>query len=149
MFTRRRSRTARALRPWAAPAALTVSPDGHYVYATATRARSPFFKRDSNSPVCQNVTVNVAHGTVPTLTLPCRDEDGDALTLSVINPPTLGTLGALDNGASRSSTPRRRARTGPRRSRFKASYTSFATFEAIGSITVNVVGCSGAGACRY
>ena len=123
----------------AAPASVTVSPDGHYVYSLNS-GRLSIFKRDSNSPVCENVTVNVVHGTVPTLTLPCRDEDGDPLSYQVINPPTLGTLGALDNGTSSIVYAAPQGQNGTTTFTLKASYTSFATFEAIGSITVNVVG---------
>jgi len=122
-----------------APTALAISPDGHYVYATAS-GRISVLKRDSNSPVCQNVTVDVTHGTVPTLSLPCADEDGDALTYQIINPPTLGSLGALNSPAGTVVYAAPQGQNGTTTFTFKANYTSFATFEAIGSITVNVVG---------
>ena len=122
-----------------APTGLAISPDGHYVYATAS-GRISVLKRDSNSPVCQNVTVDVTHGTVPTLSLPCADEDGDALTYQIINPPTLGSLGALNSAAGTIVYAAPQGQNGTTTFTFKATYTSFATFEAIGSITVNVVG---------
>ncbi len=41
-----------------APTTVTVSPDGHYVYATNTGNRINIFKRDSSGPICSDVTVN-------------------------------------------------------------------------------------------
>jgi hypothetical protein len=127
-----------------APQALAVSADGHSVYS-AGAGRLSVFKRDSNSPVCENVTINVTSGTAPALKLPCRDEDGDALSYQVITPPTLGSLGALDNGAGTIIYAAPQGQNGTSTFTFRASYSSFATFEAIGSITVNVVGASPSG----
>ena len=131
--------TCTSLTTMGAPTGLAISPDGHYVYAIAS-GRISVLKRDSNSPVCQTSTVDVTHGTVPTLSLPCSDEDGDALTYQIINPPTLGSLGALNSAAGTIVYAAPQGQNGSTTFTFKANYTSFATFEAIGSITVNVVG---------
>jgi len=130
-----------ALSTLGTPAGIAVSPDGHNVYAVASNTgRLTVFKRDSNSPVCDNVTIDVTSGTVPTLNLPCSDEDGDALTYQVISPPTLGSLGLLDSTAGTVVYGAPQGQNGTTTFTVKASYTSFSTFEAIGSITVNVVG---------
>jgi hypothetical protein len=45
---------------------------------------------------CADAQATVQSGTVATLTLPCTDVDGDALTTSIVVPPTIGNLGAID-----------------------------------------------------
>jgi DNA-binding beta-propeller fold protein YncE len=121
------------------PTALVASPDNRYVYSIAT-GRISAFKRDSASPVCENATISVIHGTVPALPFPCSDADGDHLTYQILAPPTLGSLGALNDGAGTIMYAAPQGQNGTATFTFKASYSTFATFEAIGSITVNVVG---------
>ena len=89
--------------------------------------------------------------TTPQITVPpgsracstsrARDEDGDPLDLRDHQPAAdLGDLGSIDQRAAKVNYTASRATTASPRSPYRASYTSFATFEAIGSITVNVVG---------
>ena len=120
--------------------AATASRDDHFLYVVASTGRINAFKRDSSSPVCGNATVTVNVGFQGPLDIPCSDEDGDPLSYSVVNAPTLGATGSIDNAAAKINYSAPAAQNGTTTFTIRAAYTSFATFEAIGSITVNVVG---------
>ena len=52
----------------------------------------------SRAPVCQDLTRKTAVGQAVSVTLACLDQDGDPLTLSVVDPPAHGSLGAIAGG---------------------------------------------------
>ena len=52
----------------------------------------------SRAPVCQDLTRKTAVGQAVSVTLVCLDQDGDPLTLSVVDPPAHGSLGAIADG---------------------------------------------------
>jgi hypothetical protein len=120
------------------PAEIAVAPDGRHVYvASNTTGRLHTFRRDSSGPVCENPTITVQHGSVGPLPLSCSDPDDDNLFFEIVNPPTLGSLGALDQSARTIVYAAPQGQNGTTTITFRASYSSF---ETIGSLTVNVVG---------
>lgn len=121
------------------PTAVAAASDGRHLYAIAA-GRLVTLKRDSSGPICSATGVTVGHGSVGPLSIPCYDPDGDALTFSTINPPTLGTLGAFDHGAGTVIYAAPQGQNGTTTVTLKASYTSFGTFEGEGAITINVTG---------
>ena len=121
---------------------VAVSPDNRFVYLSTQGAGIAIFKRDSSGPVCNPSTVTVQAGSVGPLSIPCSDPDGDALTFSLINPPTLGSLGAIDNAAGTVVYAAPQGQNGTTTITFKAAYSGF---EAEGSLTVNVVGAATGG----
>jgi len=121
------------------PTGLAASPDGRHLYVIAS-GRITTLRRDSSGPVCANVAATVQHGSVQALGIPCSDPDGDPLTFTPVNPPTLGTLGAFDHGAATVIYGAPQGQNGSTTMSFRASYTSFGTFESDGSIQVHVVG---------
>jgi hypothetical protein len=116
---------------------VAVSPDNRFVYLSTQGGSIAVFKRDSSGPVCPGTTATVQAGSVGPIPLPCSDPDGDALTYSLINPPTLGSLGALDSAANTVIFAAPQGQNGTTTITYKAAYSGF---EAQGSITVNVVG---------
>jgi DNA-binding beta-propeller fold protein YncE len=129
-----------ATGPLTGASAPTVSADGRFVYVGAAEAQSvAVFKRDSAGPVCTNGTITVPAGSVGPLPLPCSDIDGDPFNVSIINPPTLGSLGAIDNAAHTIVYAAPQGQSGTTTLTFKASYPN-GSFETTGSLTVTVVG---------
>lgn len=122
------------------PTGVAMSPDARHVYVLSSNGRIVVTRRDSSGPVCENVAVTLQHGTVQPLGIPCRDPDGDPLTFATINPPTLGTLGAFDHGAASVIYASPLGQNGSTTIQFRATYSSFGTFEADGSVQVHVVG---------
>jgi DNA-binding beta-propeller fold protein YncE len=122
------------------PTAVAIAPDGRHVYALSSSGRIVTLRRDSSSPVCGHTGMTVPHGFQGPIAIPCHDPDGDALTFSTITPPTLGSLGAFDHGAATVMYAAPQGQNGSSTILFKASYTSFGTFEGEGTVNVNVVG---------
>ncbi|MDA0179016.1 MopE-related protein [Solirubrobacter phytolaccae] len=122
------------------PTDLAVAPDGRHLYAISSAGRLVTLRRDSSGPLCNHVATTVGHGSVSALSIPCYDPDGDPLTFSTINPPTLGTLGAFDHGAASVIYAAPQGQNGSTTILFRASYTSFGTFEGDGSVQVHVTG---------
>ena len=52
----------------------------------------------NRSPECEPVAAVTEVGTAVEVDLDCTDPDGDALTLSVVDPPAHGSLGAISGG---------------------------------------------------
>ena len=119
------------------PYSIAISPDDRFIYTTNKGGRIGVFKRDSSGPVCTTSTVTVQAGSVGPLKIPCSDPDGDALTYSVVNPPTLGNLGAIDDAAGTIVYAAPQGQNGTTTITIRASYSGFT---GQGSIKINVVG---------
>ncbi len=119
---------------------VAISPDDKYVYATSPSGRISVFKRDSGSPSCSTSEVTVQAGSVGQIPFPCTDRDGDAFNVAIINPPTLGGLGALDNAAHTIVYAAPQGQNGSTTLTFKAAYPDGTFTSGEGSITINVVG---------
>ena len=120
---------------------VAVSPDGRFIYTSdTTNSNLQVFKRDSAGPSCSDATITVQAGSVGALPVPCSDVDGDPFEVSVINPPTLGTLGAIDNAAHTIVYAAPQGQNGTTTVTLKAAYPGGAFASGVGSITVNVVG---------
>jgi hypothetical protein len=124
----------------AGPWGIAISPDNRYLYAASPSGGIAVLKRDSESPRCSDATVTVQAGSVGPLDVPCSDRDGDAFNVSVINPPTLGSLGAIDNSAHTIVYAAPQGQNGAATFTFKAAYPDGSYSSETGSITVNVVG---------
>jgi DNA-binding beta-propeller fold protein YncE len=122
------------------PTTLTISPEGRHLYVAAAGGRITVLRRDSSGPICENVAAGVQHGSVQALNIPCYDPDGDPLTFTPVNPPTLGSLGAFNNEDRTVIYAAPQGQNGSTTMSFKATYTSFGTFENEGSIQVHVTG---------
>lgn len=120
---------------------VAVSPDGRFVYTSDTgNSNLQVFKRDSSGPACSDSSVTVQHGSVTALPIPCSDVDGDPFQVSVVGPPTLGGLGAIDNAAHTIIYAAPQGQNGTTTFTFKAAYAGGAFESGVGSITVTVVG---------
>lgn len=74
-----------------------LSPDGKHIYTSSVfDSTVTTLRRDASPPTCGNDSADVDAGEVIALTLPCADADGDALTISIVAPPTKGSLGSID-----------------------------------------------------
>ena len=69
------------------------SKDGKNVYAVGLGKIFSLVVDDA--PRCSSPTVNTAHNTAVTVTLPCTDADGDPLSYTIVDLPAKGQLGAL------------------------------------------------------
>jgi len=126
---------------------VAVSPDGHHLYAissTQNGGQIVAFKRDSAGPVCGASAVTVQAGSATPLAFPCNDADGDQFNVSIVNPPTLGNLGAVDNAAHTVVYAAPQAQNGTTTITFQAAYPD-GSFASPGSIAVTVVGATGTG----
>jgi DNA-binding beta-propeller fold protein YncE len=126
------------------PTGVAMTPDGRFVYAStsASSGQISALKRDSSGPVCTPVSTTVNAGDVATLIFPCSDPDGDKLAYQTITPPTLGTLGLLDNNAGTIVYASPQGQNGTTTYAFRASYasTTFGAFPTDGTIGIAVVG---------
>jgi DNA-binding beta-propeller fold protein YncE len=120
-----------------------LSQDGRFIYvggADNNIAAINVFKRDSASPVCTSASITVQAGSVGAVGLPCSDVDGDPFNVSVINPPTLGSLGAIDNNAHTVIYAAPQSQNGTTTISFKAAYPNGSFESGVGTLTINVVG---------
>ena len=125
------------------PIGIAIPPDGHHVYVVSSATgRLSTLKRDSSGPVCNAAAVTVQAGSVGALSFPCSDPDGDALAYQTLNPPTLGSLGFLDNGAGTIVYAAPQGQNGATTYTFRATYAdpSFGSFPTDGALTINVQG---------
>jgi DNA-binding beta-propeller fold protein YncE len=120
---------------------VAVSPDGRFIYTSDTgNSNLQVFRRDSSGPSCATTTITVSAGSVAPLPFPCTDIDGDPFDVSIVNPPTLGSLGAIDNAAHTIVYAAPQGQNGTTTLTFKAAYPGGAFQSGEGSITINVVG---------
>jgi 6-phosphogluconolactonase (cycloisomerase 2 family) len=70
----------------------TVSPDGTSVYVPGYDGQTLAIYRRETRPNCQATSLTTTYQTAVTVTLPCRDSDGDPVTSSIVTPPIHGTL---------------------------------------------------------
>jgi DNA-binding beta-propeller fold protein YncE len=76
---------------------LKLSPDGRFIYVGSFSVPGfGVFRRDSSGPVCGPGGATVGQGTLTVLQFPCRDPDGDPVSFTIVNPPTIGGLGLID-----------------------------------------------------
>jgi hypothetical protein len=76
------------------------APDGTTVYAAGYSDNALVVLRRDLTPVCQGTSSSGANGVPQTIVLACTpDPNGDATTLSIVDPPDNGTLGAIAGGA--------------------------------------------------
>ena len=119
------------------PYGLALSPDARFLYTSQIDNGSfSVFERDSAAPVCTGSEMTVAAGTATTLSLPCSDADGDALTLSIVQPPTLGAVGAVDQTARSVVYTAPQGQAGSTTVTFKAAYDRAESAPATVKITV-------------
>lgn len=75
---------------------VAVSPDGGNVYAAGSVPGAvAAFKREA-VPRCNDVSRTAFYQTPRSIPLDCSDANHDALTYSIVSPPSNGTLGAID-----------------------------------------------------
>jgi len=119
----------------------TLAPDGRNLYVTSNTADGQIavFKRDSAGPECESSAVTVRAGSTTTLPLRCSDADGDAFTVSIVNPPNLGNVGGVDNVAHTVNYAAPQGQNGTTTITFQAAYPD-GTFPSPGAIAVTVEG---------
>jgi 6-phosphogluconolactonase (cycloisomerase 2 family) len=78
---------------------VAVSPDGTSVY-TASYVSGAVVRFDRElPPVCVGSASSAAPGTQQLVTLACKDPNGDPMTLAIVDPPSHGTLGTINQNA--------------------------------------------------
>jgi DNA-binding beta-propeller fold protein YncE len=80
---------------------VAVSPDGRHVYGAGQNSDAVTALRRDLIPVCQAVSQNVPHNQATIVDFSCSDANGDAITLSTVGSPTIGSLGAIDQANAR------------------------------------------------
>ena len=120
---------------------VTLAPDGRNLYLTSNPALGQIavFRRDTAGPECGTSAVTVRAGSSVALHLPCADADGDPFNVSIVNPPSLGNLGGVDNVARTVVYAAPEAQNGTTTITFQAAYPD-GTFPSSGSIAVTVEG---------
>jgi DNA-binding beta-propeller fold protein YncE len=119
----------------ATPAALAVAPDGRFVYVSDAWVQRGFpyldppppayyqvFRRYPSNVVCGRSTVMVARRSRTTLKVPCSDADRNPFTTTIITPPKLGSLGAIDQSAHTVLYAAPERRTGTTTFTFRSAY---------------------------
>jgi 6-phosphogluconolactonase (cycloisomerase 2 family) len=75
---------------------LALSPDGRFLYSTATDGDAVAMFEREVAPVCTAAAASVQAGSSVSVPLPCTDANGDAVTRSIASNPSQGTLGTID-----------------------------------------------------
>jgi hypothetical protein len=102
------------------------------------------FRRDvrGGPPHCSDIANTVARDETTTIVLPCADEDGDAMTRSMVSAPSHGSLGPVDQASGTLTYSPNPGYVGPDSFTFRASDASGDSGVATASLTV--VGCAAA-----
>jgi hypothetical protein len=87
------------------PLSLALSPNGASLYSGDELAEVVNEFGRATLPACANVQVATAYQTPTTVTLPCSDVDGKAVSISVASGPTHGTLGPVGGTGQVTYTP--------------------------------------------
>ena len=121
-----------------------LSPDGRFIYVgTESSSAINVFQRDSAGPTCADASASVQAGSVTALRIPCSDIDGSTFSISIIAPPTLGALGALDQSAHTIVYAAPQGQNGQATFTYQAGYSGF--LSTVGTFTISVVGAPGGG----
>jgi 6-phosphogluconolactonase (cycloisomerase 2 family) len=121
-----------------------LSPDGRFIYVSNTSFDTiGVLRRDSSGPVCTDGNQTVTQGTLTTLKLPCTDPDGDPVSFQIVNPPTIGGLGLIDEGHDQVGYAASQGQCGTTAFTFRG--TSSGQTSPNRTFTLNVVGCGGGG----
>lgn len=115
---------------------VTVSSNGHHVFAAFRNGSIASFERDL-APRCQSPTITVRTRRPLVVPLRCSDENGDSITLSVVSPPTFGTLGRVDQTNDRvlyTPDPKRKGKD-----TFRYRATALGSAGPTATVTLNVV----------
>ena len=75
---------------------LALSPDGRFLYSTATNGDAVAMFEREVAPVCTAAAASVQAGSSVSVSLPCADANGDPVTRSIASNPSQGTLGTID-----------------------------------------------------
>jgi DNA-binding beta-propeller fold protein YncE len=102
--------------------AITASPDGTSVYAvSATEDSVAVLDRDSSAPSCDDRSVTTDRNEAVRIRLRCRDADHDVLRLGIVDEPSHGTLGRIDQRTDRVRFVPARGFTGTARLTYRAT----------------------------
>ena len=115
------------------------SPDDRFFYVPGTDGEISIYRRDMAVPVCAHVKVKVVTGTTTKLPVPCADADGDDIQLKLIDPPTLGSAGPIDNVNRTIAYTAPPNQIGSTTITFDAAYPNGTFRSDPGSITIDVV----------
>jgi 6-phosphogluconolactonase (cycloisomerase 2 family) len=121
-----------------------VSPDGRFIYTSDVGSHSlQTFKRDSAGPSCGTSSVTVQAGSVAPIPFPCSDIDGDSFSTTIVAPPTLGSLGAIDNTVHAVLYAAPQNQNGTTSFTFRSTYPDGSFPSGVGTVNVTVVGAPG------
>jgi hypothetical protein len=102
--------------------AIVASPDGTSVYAlSAAEDTVAVLDRDSAAPTCEDVSVATGRNDAVGIRLTCRDADHDKLRLGIVDEPSHGTLGRIDQRRDRVRFTPARGFTGNSRFTYRAT----------------------------
>ncbi len=87
------------------PISIAVSPDGTSLYSGDQLAEVVNEFGLGSPPACSDVQAATAYQTPITVTLPCGDTDGEAVSIAVASGPAHGTLGAVNGAGQVTYTP--------------------------------------------